>query len=101
MKVVLDIHSDKELRDYVKELINGQVKSLNRETYIKTLQETYAEKIPKDFDNILRQYIKELVRDVLRCNAFNSTSVIVDIAREEIQKLINNALIDKNIIIGK
>jgi hypothetical protein len=62
MKVNLDIRDDKELRDMVKDMIRGQVKSVMRTDIDEIMKEVVGDKTAK-LSDVMAKEITKVVRD--------------------------------------
>lgn len=71
LKLVVDLDSDEELRTYVKEMIDDQVKSIVRQEFRNCIKEKIAEMVNKNINEgyilkILDQVTTRLVKDEIR-----------------------------------
>ena len=70
MDIKLEIHNDKELRAYVKDLIKGQVLSLGREEFLDIVRAEIERKLKGTdqayFAHMLRGCMTEAITDILR-----------------------------------
>jgi FKBP-type peptidyl-prolyl cis-trans isomerase (trigger factor) len=93
MKVSLNIENDKELRDYIKDLIKGQVISIARQEIRGIIKEVFSEKhigsLPESSEQLVREEIRKNVREQLGNSSYNSPSEVKKICREEVQKILN------------
>jgi hypothetical protein len=61
MKVELSINDDKELRDCIKDMVKGQVKSILREELDKIIEDIHLHKVGKEsIEHSIKQSIKEI-----------------------------------------
>ncbi len=58
MTVKLDLHDDKELRDMIKDLIRGQVKSIMRTDIDEIMKEVVGDKMSKLSDVMAKEIVK-------------------------------------------
>lgn len=102
MKVELTIDNDSELRQYVKELISGQVKSIVREEVKDIIQDVLFKKIQNtnipNIEFITRQEISKRVDSELKSPAYGIPSFIKAEARQIINDYIKKALRENNIL---
>lgn len=94
MRVTLNINDDAELRDYVKDLIRGQVKSVIREEMSDILlseirSKTRKMEIPK-MEVMMKELIEKEVRHALGTTSYNSFIQVE--ARRIIQDVISEAI---------
>ena len=94
MRVELNIKEDKELRNYVKDIIRGMVKSVAREEIREITKEVFIQKtdcINKiSVEKTLQQELRAFVKSKLDNGNFRNTSTLEKIAKEEIIKLVKD-----------
>jgi len=116
MKVTLNIEQDKELRDYIKDCISGQVKKIVREELMTLVVEEINKKVKgldkPHFDNEFRicmvasigkelqknhnipgweqKWVKPIVESIVEkyIKDYNWNLLIDDLAKEKVRKLI-------------
>lgn len=100
LKLVVDLDSDEELRTYVKEMIDDQVKSIVRQEFRNCIKEKIAEMVNKNISEgyilkILDQVTTRLVKDEIRTgdtfydSKHNLRTRADQLIDEKINKLIN------------
>ena len=94
MKVELDIADDSELRNAVKDLIKGEVKSVMRSEIRGILKDLAAEKvIPKDaesLENLIKLELRDIVKQQLKIGIYDwSSDTVKRLARDEIAKILS------------
>ena len=102
MNVNLKIENDAELRQHIKGLISGQVKSIVREDIKDILKEVLGKKI-KDtdiptVDFLVKQEINQMVKKELDAKGWNEPSFIKTEARKFVNEYIKEAFAKQNII---
>jgi hypothetical protein len=69
MNVKLNIEEDKELRDYIKNCIKGQVLSITREDFVNIVTEEIERRIKgtekRNFDYMLQQSMTQAINNIL------------------------------------
>lgn len=92
MKVELNIADDSELRNTIKDLIKGEVKSVMRSELKGILKDlTQEQVIPKDsetLEKLLREEMRHVVKEELKLNGNWSSNTIRTMARDEIYKIL-------------
>lgn len=72
MTVTLNIASDQELRDYIKDLVKGQILAITREEVSEIVKEEVNRKLKgKDeqaLDRMIQEGLKSAIKDELRTN---------------------------------
>lgn len=104
MKLELTIADDRELRDFIKDNIKGEIVSIARGEIKGILASVVHEGViptdPKELRNIVKDEISKLVRDELGNSSYGSSpGKIQQIAREEVRKLLKE-LLTKGSIVG-
>lgn len=108
LRLSFNIEEDKELRDYVKNIIRGQIVSLIRENVMDVLTETLKDQKEKivqkalntDPQEVIERYIRQIAKESLleRKSCWNTTFAIHDIAKEIIkQEVFISQITDKMI----
>ena len=65
MKLELNIEDDKELRDYIKNLVRGQVQSLTREDVREVLQNLFGQKFEGlNLQEILKEVATQQIKEI-------------------------------------
>ena len=97
MKVELSIKDDAELRNLIKDMIKGQVKTVAREEIVNILKESIQESTgkPKTIDD----FIKNTVQNELK-SSFYGRNYIKEKAAEFILKEVNEQLKEYKLSIG-
>lgn len=93
----LKVEEDDELRNYIKELIRGQVTSVLREELKQYLGEVVKSKIDQRVCNLnindeLKKIIIEEARKALPANNWGKPSAIKEIATQEVRAMIKKEL---------
>lgn len=100
MKLQLTVSDEQQMRDWVKDLIRGQVESILRNDLKEIIGQSIVQssypQTEADMKVLIAQQIKEVVRQQLATpmRGFNSQTFIQEIAREEIAELIREMFKD-------
>lgn len=102
MNVTLNIQNDAELRNYVKDLISGQVKSIIREEIKDILKEILSKKIKDtDISNaefLVRDEIDKYVRKEIFNAPWNGSNFIKKETRAVIEQYVKQSFSDNGIV---
>lgn len=102
MKVTLEILNDAELRNHVKELISGQVKSVIREEIKDILKDILSKKIKDtdipNVDFLVKEEINKMVKNELGSSSWNNPSFVRVEARKMIDQYLKDAFSKSSII---
>ncbi len=98
MTVTLNIANDAELRNYIKDMIKGQVMAIARDTIQEVLKEILQkkveEKIPNSIEHLIKSEISNLVQIQLKNKGWGDPTYIQKVARdlvnEEIKSYFSN-----------
>lgn len=76
LNLTLDINSDEELRSYIKQIIDGQVKSIVREEFREILKSKVVDMISnkKEYSNIISRAMNSAVEQEVR----NSIRIMIE-----------------------
>lgn len=97
LALTINVAEDEELRNYIKELIRGQVEAIVREEFLNFVKCSVTDKIEpilngmsikEEIQNILR---KEVIKHLPE-NSYRSPDTIKEMAREEIKNIIKEKL---------
>lgn len=99
MNVQLKVHEDAELRQWVKDIIESQVKSIIRASLLEIVVDVMNQRIAKTGDQFVQDEIHKLVQaqvnDLFK-NNWNSGSVaktiLADLMREKLEEWIKNGM---------
>lgn len=91
MRVQLRIEEDAELRAAVKDLIDGQVKSVARQEIRQIVQELVKDSSEKNIVKLLEQSIANYVVDAFG-NSYNMRDSIKKMVAEEIKNVVYDAV---------
>lgn len=99
MNVQLKVHDDAELRQWVKDLIESQVKNIIRTSLREIVVDVMNQRIAKTGDQFVTDEIHKLVKsevDALFKNNWNSGStaktILADLMREQLAEWIKNGM---------
>lgn len=80
MKLELNFSEDKEIRDYIKKIIDGQIRGIVREEFIKSTQEEINRKVEKNpilnSDYEMRGLLKQVISNNTKLNSYYGEKII-------------------------
>jgi hypothetical protein len=99
MKLTLNIKEDKELRDYIKDMIKGQIMSIARKEIRGLVMEALSDRIKnintENTESIMKKEIERLVyRELTGSTGWNKPNYIKEQARILINDVISKQLRD-------
>lgn len=97
MRVTLNIEDDEQLRAAVKEMLQGQVKSIVRDELREMINSIATRRAGKYVeDEYVRQVVDktifDAVRELLNVNPYHNSDVIMNLTRQEVAKWVNERL---------
>ena len=102
MKLEINIADDRELRNFIKDSIKGEVTAIARGEIKGIIADVVREGVipsdKSDLERIVRNIIADEVKSQLKQSYFDGSDVIKKIAREEIVKLLQEALQKKQLV---
>ena len=99
MKVELSIKDDRELKNYIKDVIKGQVISIARGEIREIIKDVFSEKygdikeLSQNPERIIREEIRDLIKKDIDTSNYGQSNFIRQVAKVEISEIIKNNLL--------
>lgn len=95
--LTLNVAEDDDLRNYIKDLVKGQVKSIVRQEFYTMVSEIISEKVGTsvkyiDVNEETLKMVREEIRRQLPAGKWQNPDIVKEIAREEIKLLLKERL---------